>query len=165
MIYDVVEAVSDVVVLFFGPKLAALATAKQHQEIVQSATVYPRRRAVDFAAKDGAELPAIGVYSLGNTLTNARRQDLRDSLVTVVLDYFARGKDSEALVVQAELAAEAMVGCVDKVYGSAVGVFGAGEAEASVLVTMFDVAPYGEEYYEQRVTVRFEVNERDTGLT
>jgi hypothetical protein len=163
--YDVVEAVAARAGADFTPGMVHLATQKS-VSIVTTATIYKRQDANIFAALDAsvATLPGIGVYAL-SALTNARRQDLRDSSVAMVYDYFARGLDPAALLVQAELAAEALLRVIDRIYGSAPGIFGVGEATLGVQVTIEPmVKAAGEDYYEQRVLVRFLVDERDLDL-
>jgi len=161
----VVEACAARAAADFTPGMTHLASQKT-VSMDTSIHVYKRQDANIFVALDEsvAPLPGLGVYAL-SALTNARRQDLRDSSVAMVYDYFARGADPAALLVQAELAAEALLRVIDRIYGSAAGIFGAGEATLGVQVTVEPmVKPAGMDYYEQRVLVRFLVDERDLDL-
>jgi len=161
---DVIEAAASVVTANFTTLLTALAAAKG-VTLDPTITVYKRQNANLFAALKTTTLPGVGIYGLG-AQTNARRQDLRDSSVLTVFDYFARGPDPAALLVQGELAAEVLLMCIDRLGGSAVGVYGAGEATLSVQVSIAPaVRAAGETYYEENVLVQFLVDERDTGLS
>lgn len=138
MIYDAIEAVYTTVNANFNTDLAALVSAKGLSGLTTSATLFKRQRAetfVELGAAANGQLPAIGIYGTAVT-TEAKWQGKRDPECTVVLDYYARGTDPVKLAQQTELAAEALLLSIDKVYPTAAG--GAGEGFGSINIELTD---------------------------
>jgi hypothetical protein len=163
MLYDAIERVGTVVEANFGTDMTALVAAKGEAGLVKTAVVYKRRPAEAFHEKVTYAQPGIGVY--GDTVhTQARRDDIRDSTIVLILDYFARGRDPDLLEKQIELAAEALLQSIDAVLDSSV--IGGGELEGSItaLFSNLALAEEGQDY-EDRVMLRFPIRDRDTGLS
>jgi hypothetical protein len=167
MLYDAIETVYAVVLANFATDLAALASAKG-VTITTTADIIKRQRAETFVAfGKGVTSPAIGIFSIRG-LTQAKWQTQRDTDCTVVCDYYARSADPSALAIQAELAAEALLKSMDRIWPTAAG--GAGEGDRSVTIEMTDayVETVSSETetarWEHRAMVTFTVQVRDTGL-
>lgn len=165
MILDAVNIACAQVTAQFEAKMAALIAAKGVVGADPAVTVYPRRAAEIFAPLEDATLPGIGIYCV-KVRTQAKVQGARDSTPSLVFDYFARGPDAEALALQCELAAEALLQVID---GLAIpggdGLWEAGALEGSVDVAIQGSSHIeGQDVYEDRVLVTCPVEFRDTGL-
>lgn len=127
-----------------------------------SATVYGRLSAPEAVAL-GKAAPLIGVYSTG-AQTNPWNQGKRDSLVTLVFDYYAQGPDPDKLSRQAELAAEAIMKTIDRLptANPNAGTILAGDGRFAVAVNL-DLRPPlgGHDNYEAEITLTCVVRERD----
>lgn len=145
----------------FATDLAALATAKSVAGIDATIHFYDEQPAAVFATRD---LPGLGVYGVGAS-TNSRRQDQRDSVVTVSVEYYCRGTDATVIGKQTKLAVEAILRSIDRMAGGG-GVVLAGDPDNSVQAEVFGlaVAP-GQTSYEDGCRVRFPVMVEDTGLS
>ncbi len=167
MIYDAVERAHSILDANFSTKMAALLTAKSLTTgYVSTVTVVKRRTAIHEAAKGSVDLattPRIGVYA-GEAVTQAKIHDSRDSMVMMVMEYVARGSDEDKLAIQSEVAAEAIMQCVDLMSGDT-AVIGAGESlgETTVEIARTSHAS-GQAYAQDIVTVIAPVVSRDTGL-
>lgn len=165
MLYDAVEQVYTVVLANFTTDLGALATAKG-VSVTATVGVIKRQTAETMVAL-GADLPAIGVYTVAGS-TQAKDQGKRDTLTTMVLDYYAEGTDPANLAKQAELAAEALLRSIDRLWPALEG--GGGNAVGSVGIVMTpgyqEVRQNEAEQtvYNHRATVTFPVMDRDSGL-
>lgn len=160
MIYDVIERAATIVLANFTTDLETLITAKKLQGLDSSITIYKRQMAELFADQ---AVPGLGIY-VTTVATQAKNQGKRDSDLTTVFDYYARHTDAEKLSQQVELAVEALLRSMDRLFDS-VGVLDAGAQEGSTLVLLTPVGePAGMKFYERRATVSFPVRERDEGL-
>ena len=163
MLFDAVEQVYVVVLANFTTDLGALATAKG-VSVTATAGIIKRQTAPTFLGL-GADLPAIGVYATDG-VTQAKDQGKRDTLTTMVLDYYAEGTDPANLAKQAELAAEALLQSVDRLWPGLEG--GGGNAVGSIGITMtpgyqeIRQNEAGQTVYNHRATVTFPVMDRDT---
>ena len=166
MIFDAVETAYTVVNANFDTKLAALVAAKGVSGTLAGAKKFKRQNAETYVElnatiRDGTEA-GLGVYGL-QAVTQAKSQTQRYTDTTVGADYYCRGTDPAVLAKQAELAAEALLGCIDAMWPTAEG--GAGEGDKSISITMS--AGYEETQtpkYEHRAVVTFTLTDRDTGL-
>jgi hypothetical protein len=164
VIRDALERVADIVAANFAVDLAALATAKG-VTIDTTATIYKRRSKETFGTKRNPTLPGIGIFWLSGA-TNARRQDERDTTLTMVLDYYALDTDPDRLAEQVELAVEALLRSVDRLGEGAAGVLGAGEPENSIQLQHTPTSVLeGAETYEERAQVLFPIIDQDVGLS
>lgn len=171
VIYDAVEQVAPILIANYTSDLTALAAAKGVPVlptvggIDATINLYKWLEAESFATVEQNPLPGLGV-DWENILTQARRQDKRDSVHFLVADYFARGADSTVLTKQMALAAETLLHRIDQIWNSAGGfVYGAAEPEGSVRIEQFPLGGYGQDSYEGRFRIHFPVNEEDQGLT
>lgn len=175
MIYDGVESSSADLTANFTTYFAAVVASKTGipggaGAINTTVTIYKRLPAEIFLALATATLPGLGVYAMpgpypgqSTARTQAKSVQQRRSIVTLAWDYCFRGPDPALAVIQGELAVEAILKHVDVLF-SQPGVVGAGEAELSVTVDLFDVKGAGEDYYEQRAVVTAPIDAWDTGL-
>ena len=159
MIYDALERLVTVVRDNFETDLEGLRDEKE-LTITTSAVVYPGLSADEFADKT---LPGIGIYALGG-LTQAKFQQLRDTVVTHVLDYFDEGDDVEALDHQVTLAAEALLKSIDRMSEGGT-VIGAGEeaGNISVVIQQFRRVD-GSRRSGRRALLTFTARDRDQDL-
>jgi hypothetical protein len=163
MIYDQVEVIAQVVDANYAADMAALVAAKSLTGITTTATVIKRQSAETFR-RLGAPLPAIGVVHL-RAATQAKDQQKRDTLGTVVLDYVALGADASKVAKQAELAAEALMRSVDRLAMAGGGLYGAAELAGAALITMTEGFTEAEDaQYWRRAQVQFTCHDRDEGL-
>lgn len=169
MIYDAVEQAYAVAATGskFSTDLAALIAEKGVAGLSSGASIYKRQRAETFVALGGA-LPGLGVWAR-NVFTNAKvGTGWRDNVTEVVYDYYclyASGADAPVKAAkQAELAAEALLRCVDALPGSGLVVFGAGELRASVRVEMSDGYLKEPAGWFRRAQVSFPLTDRDENL-
>lgn len=154
-----VEQVTSVVTANFAADFAALAAAKGVANL--GAVTIHKRLPADIIAGEELAVPGIGVYATKAT-TNAKRQTLRDSRVTCVLELFLRGTSAATIRAQAELGAEAFLLSVDRVHTAGGGIFGAGEEEGGVVCEIAGGAlGEGQEQYEELTRVTFTVSDRD----
>ena len=167
MIYDAIEAVATIVTANFFTDMAALISAKGLTGLTTTAAIEKRQRAELYVAL-GAALPAIGIYGLMAT-TQAKWQGKRDASCTLGLDYYATGTDPIKLAQQTELAAEALLRSIDRIWPTAAG--GAGEGFNSVSVELSAAymetdKPEGQTVtnYGHRAMLTFTVVDRDEGL-
>ncbi len=168
MFYAAIERAATVLDANYRDDFEALALAKSIANLDPNLTVFKRRTAeLFFRDLDGH--PGCGIYGVIAT-TSARRADLRESLVSLVFDWLAWRQDeqdaAELVVLQGELAAEAIMRTVDRMgEDQSGGVLGAGELRGSVGVRL----DYGgmEEVSSPltRVRVTVPVNEEDSGLS
>ena len=159
MTYDVIEEVASTLVTNFNTDMAALTTAKGVTALA-SATVHKRLPAAVFAGDEKA-LPGIGVYS-PRTLTQAKNQARRHSTVTVMVELHLRGTVPATLRAQAELAQEAILLTVDRLWNEGSGLFGAGEEDLGVECAIDGTADTeGQDVYEETVRVSFTVQDED----
>lgn len=163
MIYDIIERAATVLDDNFTTDLDVLVAAKTLSGLDTQATLYKRQMAELFADQHAPALPGIGIY-VTTVATQAKRQGKRDNNAMTVFDYYARHLDAEKLSQQVELAVEALMRSVDRLFDS-VGVLDAGAEQGSVLVVVTPVAqPAGMKFYERRAVVSFPVQDRDDGL-
>lgn len=163
MIYDAVEQAYAVVNSNFAADMAALVAAKGVAGLTTTATAIKRQDAETYV-DIGAALPAIGVTGR-RAHTQAKDQSKRDSVSEIVYDYYAVGSDPSKVAKQAELAAEALLKSVDRLWASGSGVFGAGEVPGSISID-FDPGylEVQQPNYGARARVSFPVTDRDEGL-
>ncbi|HWP38945.1 MAG TPA: hypothetical protein VNL18_15470 [Gemmatimonadales bacterium] len=162
MIYDAVEQAYTVAAANFTADLNALAAAKG-VTAPPAATLIKRQRAETYIAL-GAALPALGIYLL-RVATQAKSQGKRDSVVSLVFDYYLEGTDPTLLAKQAELAAEAVLRTVDRLADAGSGIYGAGEGSGSVTIELSDgYDPADENKFFHRAQVTVPVWDEDTGL-
>lgn len=170
MIYDVIEAGAADLVANYAADFAAVVAQKGlgGLGLVGTAVIYKRQPAEIFAAipdvpGQASRFPGLGIYAVPGSRTQPKSVQLRDSDVQVAHDFFLRGSDPEKVVLNAEIAVEAILRHLDRMPGQP-GVVGVGEEPRSVLVDMFDVKKVGEDYYEQLATVTAPHRTRDDGL-
>jgi hypothetical protein len=157
MIYDAVETVYAVVNANFATDYAALAAAKGVTVVTPVGII--KRQKADIFVPLGATLPAIGIYGLSAT-TQVKDQAKRDVFCTMAFDFYDRGTDPVALAKQTELAAEALLLSIDRMWPTAAG--GAGEGDNSITVTLMDgYDETAELQYERRATITFPLMNRD----
>jgi hypothetical protein len=186
MIYTPIELTAADLAANFNADLAAIIAAKGlgGLGLVTTATIYPRMDADIFAGitpePGSTNLPGIGVYAVPTATTQAKNQGLRDATIRIAFDYFARrvrdpaagiGVDAALLLKQAELAVEAILLEVDRMYGlnsgapNFYGIIEAGKDLRSVTVDIGPpVAAKGGDYYEERAIVIVPTEARDAGL-
>ena len=179
-IYDAVERTLEVVKANFDTDMVALVAAKvtagrlsqeQADAMDQTATIYERLAAEEFAAHpdqegpDQEKLPGIGVYA-GPMTTQAKWQGRRDARAVVVLDYYATGLDPVVLGKQTELAEEALLRSIDRIPEAApAGELGAAELQDEISVIIAGSSrERGLDFYQDRVTLTFPILEQDSGL-
>lgn len=165
MIFDAVKRAHEILAANFAADLNALITAKSLTGAVSATTVFDRLGSDSFAADVTFTTAGLGVYWGGQAQTQARHQDLRESVVWVEAEYYARGDDPAVLAKQAELAAEAVLRSVDRMGGDG-SVLGAAEQRNSVTIQGPRLAYLkdGEKSYEDQVIVRFPMIDEDQGL-
>lgn len=165
MIFDAVERAY--AIAFGGGKfsadLAALIAAKA-PGLDSTVNIYKRQRAETFIALGGS-LPGLGIWATAS-LTQARvGTGWRDVVTEVVYDYYCvYAGDSDAPVKaakQAELAAEALLKCVDALPGSGDSVYGAGELRSSVRIETSDGYLQDSAGWFRRAKVIFPLTDRD----
>lgn len=157
MIYDAIEAAYTVVNANFATDYAALAATKG-VAIVTPVGIIKRQKA-DIFVPLGATLPAIGIYGVSGT-TQVKDQGKRDTICALAFDFYDRGTDPVALAKQAELAAEALLQSIDRMWPTAAG--GAGEGDGSITITLADgYDETAELKYERRATITFPLVDRD----
>lgn len=162
MIFDAVQRAHTVTATNLATDLAALCTAKSVTN-PGTITLVKRQKAETFIAL-GSPLPALGIYGL-RAVTQAKDQGKRDSLVTVVWDFYIEGTDPTLIAKQAELVAESVLRTVDRLAASGDGLYGAGELAQSVTVEMSDNYQEAEELkWFQRAVVTAPVHDRDEGV-
>lgn len=162
MIYDALEQVYTVIAANFATHHAALLTAKS-VTAPAAATIIKRQNA-ETSRNYGTAPPTLGITAVRAT-TGARHQLSRDTTTTIVCDYLVQGTDPGLLAAQAELAVEALLRSVDALPESGGGVYGAGEFDDSISITMSDgYTEDKDEKFWHRGQVSFPVHDRDTGL-
>lgn len=173
MIFDAVERAYLVLGIGttnkFTTDLAALIAAKGVAGLDSTISVYKRERAETFIALGGS-LPGLGVYGT-HVDTQARVGGVagvgwRDNVSLVTYDYYCvytAGADAPVKAAkQAELAAEALLKCIDAMVDTpGDGVFGAGELRASVQVEMSDGYLKDAAGWFRRAKVTFPLTDRD----
>ena len=163
MLYDIVEQAFTVLNTNFAADYTALLTAKS---VASPGTVkIVKRQSIKTALRYGALPPVMGVISLAGR-TTAKDQGKRDTQGLVAYDLYIKGATPDLVAKQVELAAEACMRSVDRLAASGGGVFGAGEVPLSVTVALNDdeEEEVEEGKYGRRVTVSFQVWDRDEGL-
>lgn len=166
MIFDALERAYTVANTNFATDMAAIVTAKGLSGLTTTATFVKRQRAETFRDL-GAPLPACGVYWAG-LVTQAKNQQKRDGVVSLVYDYYAEGDETEVVEVskQVELAVTALLLSVDRMAGGADLVFGGGEGDGSITVEPSDgfsppAEPKGVKRFWARAMILFPVNDWD----
>jgi hypothetical protein len=165
VLYDSVEQAYVIASANFATDIAALTTAKGVTAL-GAVTIIKRQRAETSKrlANPATTLKTLGIY-VTRAMTQAKDQQKRDSLSTLVYDLYVEGLDPSLLAKQAELGVEALLRSIDRFAVSGAGVFGAGELLRSVNIQMSDgyeetVTPR----YWHRAEVTFPVHDRDEGL-
>lgn len=165
MIYDAAEKAYEVATTNFTADFIALIAAKGlgGLGLTTAATLIKRQDAETFIGLNAA-LPAIGVIGR-RAHTQAKDQSKRDNVSEIVYDYFAVGPEPSTIAKQAELAAEALLRSIDRLWASGSGVFGAGELPGSISID-FDpgYVEVQQPNYGARARVSFPVTDRDEGL-
>ncbi len=136
MIYDAIERTITIVDANFTTDLQALVAAKGVTGVYTDVKVYGRRRAQQFwelMEKDGVDA-GIGIYPQQFD-TPAEFVMRRHSRHQIVIEYYAVGKDPDALAVQMELAAEAILRSIDRliVAGGSSGIIAVGEEDGDII--------------------------------
>lgn len=115
MFYEAIARAEEVIALRFATDFAALVTAKSiSQTLTSTVTLYKVPAAV-FGL--GRALPGLGIYT-PRASTGAKAQGAREAQVALVLDYLARVQTAELAHLQAQVAAEALMKCIDRFAGS-----------------------------------------------
>lgn len=170
--YDAEERVAAVLTTNFAGDFAAVLAAHSLTPAAVSAvvaTVHLRREWETFSELDtfNAANPGIGVYATGFR-AQARHQDERLWLVTIVAEYFARGPDPDLLTTQVRMAAEAILRSVDRMNEGLVGsrILEAGGPDQSVTGELSRTAHLdgGDRYYDELLRISFPVIDQEVGL-
>lgn len=163
MIYDAIEKASAIVTANFGTDMAAVIADKGEVGLDATVTIEKRQRAETFIAL-GAAKPTIGISGRANVAQAKVGSGWRDTTSVIVLDYFCNGTDPVKVSKQAELAAEALYRCIDKMpnSGGSGVVFGAGEIAGSITTEMSDdYQKDGSDKWYRRAKVTFPLTDRD----
>lgn len=163
MIYDAVEKAYEIVLANFATDMAAVVAAKSETVFSTTATIEKRQSAEKYIAL-GAPKPTLGVVGRGAVSQAKVGSGWRDNVSSVTLDYFCNGSDPVKVSKQAELAAEALLRCIDKMPNSGGGavVFGAGELRGSITIEFSDAYEKdGSGSWYRRAQVTFPLTDRD----
>lgn len=134
-LYAITEAVASALSANFQTHMTAVVN-DAGLTLPTSATVYKRERAPSILERH--ETPGIGVW-IQNAQAGAVRTSHRDWYATVMVDYVATGTDRADLGAQMELAAEAIMRCLDALGSGNDQFYGAGE-EAEGTAVVHDLA-------------------------
>lgn len=165
MIWDAVEGSAAIVSANFDTEMAAVIALKGlgGLGLVATATVQKRLRVGQLVSMR-KPFPALGVYSIG-VLTGAKNQRRRTNLVRIGIDYWAQLNDAEKVAQQAELAQEAVMRCVDLIWQTSGGVYGAGEGPYSTTGEMLATEPLkGAQHWGSGFRLLVPVNQQDDNL-
>lgn len=165
MIWDAVEGCYTIINANFATEMAAVIAAKGLGALgLQDTATAQKRLRVAQLVSMRKPYPALGVYSIG-TLTGAKNQRRRTNLVRIGVDYWAQLNDAEKVAQQAELAAEAVMRCVDLIWQAAGGVYGAGEGQFSTTLEMLATEPLkGAQHWGSGFRLLVPVNQQDDNL-
>lgn len=166
MIYDAIERAYAVALANFSADLTALAAAKGIT--VTTTCAFQKRQSVERALDFNAAKPFCCITGRRAT-TMGRVSGRRDSLSTVVFDYYAEGTDPVRLAKQVQLAAEALLRSADRCPGDGSSVFGVGEEMGSMTIDFTDgyletASASDEPNYYGRATVTIPIWDQDVGL-
>jgi hypothetical protein len=160
VIYDALERCYTVAAANFVTDLTALAAAKGIT-VVTSCNFVKRQTAEEINRLQGT-LPACGIYAL-NAQTQGRDQTKRDSLISVVFDYYAEDTDPLKVSKQVELAAEVLVKVADQLPNSLT--YGGGVLPGSITVQLSrGFTEADQTNWWRRAIVTMPVWDRDSGL-
>jgi hypothetical protein len=170
MMFDVVEVAATIVTANFATAFATLAVAKTVPNLTIPAVVEKRQDA-EIAVSLGAlgtdlrnQVPIIGIWGKKAT-TQAKNQSRRHNACILVFDWYMRGADPVVMGKQTEIAAEALLQCVDLLAGAGSGIYGGGETPGSVTIDFTQGYDQSiQPNYDRRVTLTFAVQQLDTGL-
>jgi len=164
VIYDAIEQVYAVANANFATDFAALATAKGVVGLNTNAAI-EKRQSAETMVRLGAALPCLGIVGL-RARSQAKDQGKRDTESVIAFDYYAEHADPVLVAKQAELAAEALLRTVDRLWASGASVFGAGELPLSVVIDFTEgyLETRSPPVYWRSATVTFPVHDRDEGL-
>jgi len=164
VIYDAVEKAYEIILANYATDMTAVIASKAGLTGISNAATIEKRQDVRKSIKLGAAKPTISVQGRRADTQAKVGSGWRDSVSSIVLDYFCNGADPVKVAIQAELAGEALMRCVDKMpnSGGAGTVFGAAEMVGSALVELsdgYEKDGAGKWYRTARVT--FPITDRD----
>jgi hypothetical protein len=164
VIYDAVEKAHEIILANYATDMAAVIASKAGLTGIVATATIEKRQDVRKSITLGAAKPTISIWGRGADTQAKVGTGWRDNVNAVLLDYFCNGTDPVAVAIQAELAAEALMRCVDKMpnSGGSGGVFGAAEMVGSARVDLsdgYEKDGAGKWYRTARVT--FPLTDRD----